>query len=327
MAASEPANPNERDYPSPGTNKTARKSKPKRWYERTSVTLCVAAGLAVVGSGFIHVILGVTSFYGLPFDIALRSSFGYREMIVDVPKLGALPYAVVRFRYPLSVAALQKKGYLPEGPAFEARMTARQQERIARWQREFEESALDRRETCPLDQLRGDAQVAGIDPQDAQACNQRGIAFAKSGDYQSAIAEFGRAIRRHPTFVDAFYNRALVSIEIGSLGQAASDLGAVVEIRPGFAEGRIRRGRLYVAMTEPDKAIAEFTKAVEIDPKCAEAIFHRSLVYFARGDYEKALEDACRVEGLGLVVPSEFLRTLRGQSHWDRVEISTSADN
>lgn len=326
MAASERANPNERDSPSPGTNKSTRRAKSKRWYERTSVTLCVAAGLAVVGSGFLHVILGVTSSYGFPFDIALRSSFGYREMIVDARKLGALPYAVARFKYPLSVGALQKRGYLAEGPAFEAGMTARRQERVARWTREFEESALGRRETCPLDQLRGDAQAAGADPQDAQACNQRGIAFARSGDYQSAIAEFGRAIRRDPTFVDAFYNRALVSIEIGSLGQAASDLGAVVEIRPEFVEGRIRRGRLYVAMNEPDKAIAEFTKAVEIDPRCAEATFHRSLVYFVRGDYEKALEDATKIEVLGQVVPTEFLRALRGESDQDGIEISTSPE-
>jgi tetratricopeptide (TPR) repeat protein len=326
MAASERANPNERDSPSPGTNKTGNKSKPKRWYERTSVTLCVVAGFAVVGSGFLHVILGVTSSYGFPFDIALRSSFGYREMIVDVRRLGELPYAVARFRYPLSVAALQKKGYIPDGPAFEAGMTARQQERVTRWTREFEESALGRRETCPLDQLRGDAQAANTDPQDARVCNQRGIAFAKSGEYQSAIAEFGRAIRRYPTFVDAFYNRALVSMEIGSLGQAASDLGAVVEIRPEFVEGRFRRGRLYVAMNEHDKAISEFTKAVEIDPKCAEAIFHRSLVYFVRGDYEKALQDATKIEGLGQVVPTAFLRTLRGESDQDGIEISTSPE-
>jgi len=117
MAASERANPNERDSPSSGPGDAAHTPNPKRWYERTAVTLCVAAGLAVVGSGFLHVILGVTNSFGLPFDVALRSAFGYREMIVDVRKLGALPYAVARFKYPLSVLALQKKGYLPEGPA------------------------------------------------------------------------------------------------------------------------------------------------------------------------------------------------------------------
>mgnify|MGYP001256826384 CR=1 FL=1 len=59
MAASEHANRNERDSPSSGPGEAAHTPNPKRWYERTSMTLCVAAGLAVVGSGFLHVILGV----------------------------------------------------------------------------------------------------------------------------------------------------------------------------------------------------------------------------------------------------------------------------
>jgi tetratricopeptide (TPR) repeat protein len=298
----------------------------KKWYERTSVTLCVAAALIVIGLGFVHVILGVTSPLGLPFDVAVRESFGYREAIVDVARIASLPYAVARFKYPRSVAALQKRGYLDGGPAFEARMTAWQRERVSLWQRQFE-SALGRQPTCWADSLQGREQASGGDPEDAQSCNQRGIAFARNGEHQAAIAEFTRAIRRNPTFADAFCNRALVSIEIGNLGQAASDLGTVVEIKPGFVEGRIRRGRLYLAMNEQDKAIAEFTRAVEIDPKCAEALFHRSLVYYARGDYDKALADVRDVENLGLSVPAEFLRALRGQSQTGRVRISSPPDD
>ena len=282
------------------------------------MTLCVAAGLAVVGLGFVHVITGVTSPYGLPFDIVFRESFGYREMVVNVRKIESLPYTVAQRKYPLSIAALQKRGYIPDGPAFEARMMARQHESISQWQREFE-STLGRPTACWQDRLQRHRAGLRSDPEDAQACNQRGIAFARQGEYQAAIAEFTRAIRRDPTFADAFYNRALVSIEIGNVGQAASDLGTVVEIRPGFVEGRIRRGRLYVAMNEHDKAIAEFTKAVEIDPQCAEALFHRSLVYYVRGDYEKALEDVRqdrepRSVGPGGIPPSSSWRVGVGQS-------------
>jgi tetratricopeptide (TPR) repeat protein len=298
--------------------KTGRASRPKRWYEKTSVTLCVAAALVVIGLGFVHVILGVTSFYGLPFDIVLRKSFGYREAIVDVQKLGDLPYAVARFKYPLSVAALQKRGYIEGGPAFEARMMARQRECTGRWQSQFE-SSLGRPTVCWQDCLRGQEQASDSDPENPQACNQRGIAFARSGEYQAALAEFTRAIRRDPTYADAFYNRALVSIEIGNVGQAASDLGTVVEIKPGFVEGRIRRGQLCMAMDEQDKAIEEFTKAVEITPQCAEALFHRSMVHYVKGDYEKALEDVHRVEDLGVIVPIRFVRALRGELDMDRV--------
>ena len=46
--------------------------KPKKWHEKTSVTLCIAAGLAVIGLGFIHIIIGVVSRFELPFDVALK---------------------------------------------------------------------------------------------------------------------------------------------------------------------------------------------------------------------------------------------------------------
>jgi tetratricopeptide (TPR) repeat protein len=295
--------------------------RPKRWYERTSVTLCVAAALGVVGLGFIHVILGVTNPYGLPFDVVLRESFGYREMVVDVRKIMSLPYAAAKHKYPLSIEALQRSGYLPDHPGFEARMMAHQQESVGQWQREFE-AALGRPPTCWLDRLQGTGQ-APEDSEDAGACNQRGIASARQGEYQTALAEFSRAIRRNPTFVEAFYNRALVSIEIGNVGQAASDLGAVAEIRPGFVEGHVQRGRLYLAMNEHDKAVAEFTKAAEIDPRCAEALFHRSLAHYTRGDYAKALEDVRAIQSLGMTVPAGFIHALRGGSESSRIRVSS----
>ncbi|MEN6424583.1 MAG: tetratricopeptide repeat protein [Phycisphaerales bacterium] len=288
----------------------------KRWYEKTSVTLCVAAALAAVGLGFIHVIVGVTSSYGLPFDLALRESFGYHEMVIDPERIQALPYSAAKLKYPLSLEVLQRTGYLPDGPGFEARMMARQQENISQWQRQFE-ATLGQPRASWQDQLRGTGQVSA-DPEDAEACNQRGVVCARQGEYQAAIAEFTRAIRRDPTCADAFYNRALVSIEIGSIGQGASDLGTVLSIRPGFVEGHVHRGRLYVAMNEPDKALADFTRAIELDPKCVEALFHRSLVHYIRGDAQTALDDVHRIEGLGMALPAGLLRALRGERD-DRV--------
>ena len=307
-------------------HKKGRGARPrKRWYERTSVTLCVAAALVVIALGFIHVIVGVTSFNGLPLDIVLRESFGYREMVIDPERIQALPYTAARLKYPLSIAALQKRGYFPNGPGFEARMMAEQQENLNRWQREFE-TTLGQPKTCWQDRLRSTGQLSG-DPEAAEACNERGIAFARQGEYQAAIAEFTRAIRRNPTSADAFYNRALVSIEIGNVGQGAADLGTVIEIRPGFVEGHVHRGRLYVAMNEHDKAIQEFTKAIEIDPQCAEAIFHRSLVHYVRGEHGKARNDTDKIQSLGLPVPAGFLRALHGELESDKVRISTSLND
>ncbi len=292
-------------------------TRPKKWHERTSVTLCVAAGLAIIGLGFIHVVTGVTSSYGLPFDILLKDSFGYRETLVDAGRIQALPYAAALHKYPLGVRVLQKRGYLPTGLEFEAEMAAARRQDLQRWQAQFEE-ALGRPEPRWQDQLRQGGQTPPGDAEAPQAGNQRGVALARQGEYQAAIAEFTRAIRRDPTYADAFYNRAMVYLAIGNLGAAASDFGRVVEIRPDFVEGYIRRARLHAAMNEHDQAISDLTKAVEIDSRCVRAYFQRSLVRYTKGQYDKAWDDVGRIQDLGSAVPPGFIEALHAASGGDR---------
>ncbi len=300
-------------------------NKPRRrWYERTSVTLCVAAALVVIGLGFIHVITGVVSPYELPFDIVLKNRFGYRETWVRAEKIQVLPHAVATRTYPRGVQALQRAGYLPSGLEFEARVLAEQRGNMQRWQAEFD-VALGRVEGHWQDQLQAEEQASPPDPQDARACNLRGVAFAKQGDYQAAIAEFTRAIRRDPTCVDAFCNRALVYVAIGNLGPAASDLAKVAEIRPTYVEVYVRQARLHAAINEHDEAIADLTKAVEIDPQCAEAYFQRSLIHYARGAYKEALDDTRRIESLHLPVPAGLLEALRATPGPNPVETLRSS--
>ncbi len=283
------------------------------------MTLCVAAGLVVVGLGFIHVITGITSSYQLPFDIVLKDSFGYRETIVDARRIQALPYAAATHKYPLGVKALQRGGYMPAGLAFEAKMATEQREDIERWQAQFEKT-LGQPEIRWQDQLRQGGQGPPPDAENAQACNHRGVVLARQGEYQTALAEFTRAIRRDPAYADAFYNRALVRLAIGNLGPAASDFGKVVEIRPDFVKGYISRARLHAAMNEHDEAISHLTKAVEIDPRCTRAYFQRSLAYYKKGDYGQAWDDVRVIRDLGTQVPSGFIEVLRAASGGNRLE-------
>lgn len=283
------------------------------------MTLCVAAALVALGFGFIHVITGVTSPYELPFDIVPKNRFGYRETWVRAQRIQILPYAVATRKYPRGVEALQRAGYLPSGPEFEARVMAEQRENTQQWQAEFD-VALGRSERRWQDQLQAQEQTPPPDPEDARAYNLRGVAFARLGEHQAAIAEFTRALRRDPTCVDAFCNRALVYAAIGNLGPAASDLAKVVEIRPTYVEAYVRQARLHAAINEHDEAVADLTKALEIDPQCAEAYFQRCLVHYARGAYEEALDDARKVESLHLPVPSGLLEALRAASGPHQVE-------
>jgi len=205
--------------------------KPKKWHERTSVTLCVAAGLIIVGFGFIHVITGVLSPYDLPFDIVLKESFGYRETFINARKIIALPYTAAKIKYPLSYKALQSRNYIESGSVFETKMTRHFRENMKTWQAEFER-ALNKPERQWQDKLLGQTPGIEVDPEDPNAYNNRGIVSAREGLYEGAIAQFTRAFQRNPVFAEAYYNRGLVDLAIGQLGQAISDFTKAVEIKP-----------------------------------------------------------------------------------------------
>jgi tetratricopeptide (TPR) repeat protein len=287
--------------------------KPTKLYERTSVTLCVAAGLIIVGFGFIHIITGVVSPYNLPFDIVLKESFGYRETFINAEKIIALPYSAAKVKYPISCKALQSRNYIESGSIFETRMTRRLQESMKTWQTEFEKT-LNKPERQWQDKLLEHTPGVEIDTEDPNTYNNQGIALAKEGRYEAAIAQFTRAFQRNPVFAEAYYNRGLVDLAIGQLGQAISDFSKAVEINPRFVEGYISRAPIYVAMGQYEKAISDFTKIIENNPDAVDVYFRRSLAYYANGEYDRAWEDVRKIWSYDLCVPQEFLTLLRAAS-------------
>lgn len=290
-----------------------RTEKPKRWHERTSVTLAVAAVLALVGMGFIHVITGVEPRHALPFDVARRVSFGYRETFVNASRIKALPYPVAKARYPLGCQVLQSKGYMAGGRDFEARAIVTSWDNLRRWQDQFEKT-LGLSDRPWQDRLR-DASEPGVGTAgDAFSHNRRGIVLARSSQYAEAIAAFTRAVQKAPAQTDAYYNRALVYVAIGNLGQAAADFGAVIDINPGQVEGYLLRGDLLMAMNQYDEAAADFSRAIEIDPACVQAFAKRSLAHYGLGRYEMAWADVNHLNDLGIAIPSAFLSSLEKAS-------------
>lgn len=292
----------------------AKTNKPKKWHEKTSVTLCIAAGLALVGLGFIHIITGVVSpFFELPVDFALKESFGYRETFVNAEKIKAIPYPAAKIRYPRSCFALQQRGYMESGRVFEAREANRLKHDMKRWQAEFE-SSLGKPKQRWQDRLLGRIDVDGIDPEDARVYNNRGVASAVEGQYETAIANFTRASQRNPAYAEAYFNRAFVYVAIGQLGRAISDFGKTVEIMPKFVPGYVERGLIHTTLDQHDQAIEDFTKAIEIDPARFEIHLRRSLAFCTVGEYDRAWKDVRKIRSLELKIPTGYLVYLRAAS-------------
>ena len=46
-----------------------------------------------------------------------------------------------------------------------------------------------------------------LNPNDAEAYNNRGVAYSNKGDYDRAIADYTKAIELNPDYVEAYSNR------------------------------------------------------------------------------------------------------------------------
>jgi tetratricopeptide (TPR) repeat protein len=287
--------------------------KPKKWHEKTSVTLCIAAFLILIGLGFIHIITGVVSPYRLPFDITLKKSFGYRETLINARKITSLPFVVAKTKYPIGCDVLQRLEYIQSGNVFETAMAEQLREAMNIWQTEFEET-LNISPQSWQDQLKGQQESFDEDLSNAQTYNHRGINAALEGRYETAIAEFTRAFRKNPTYADACFNRGLVYVAIGQLGPAITDFSQTIEINPGFTEAYTHRGQLYIKMEQYDQAISDFTKILEMDQKVIEVHFKRALACFAKGRYDQAWDDVNKIRKMGLEIPRGFLINLRKAS-------------
>jgi tetratricopeptide (TPR) repeat protein len=75
-----------------------------------------------------------------------------------------------------------------------------------------------------------------LDPQDAQAFNNRGAVYAELGDHPQAIADFSTAITLQPAFASAHLNRGHSYHEIGDSANARANYQEAIRLNTSAAE-------------------------------------------------------------------------------------------
>lgn len=134
-------------------------------------------------------------------------------------------------------------------------------------------------------------QVIALNPEDAEAFNNRGAAYRNLGEYEQAIADLNHAITLNPEYTDAFLNRGNAYAGSGNYEQAIADLDRAININPNFAIAFNNRGAYYNEIREYEQAIADLDQAIKLNPKMAEAFANRGNSYYSQGEFEQALVD------------------------------------
>ena len=101
-------------------------------------------------------------------------------------------------------------------------------------------------------------------PTNAQAYNNRAIAYSLKGYLDRAMADFDQAITHDPTHAELYYNRGRFYFKKGDVDSAISDFDQAIKIDPKFVDAYTRRGLRYSDKGDFDHAIADFSQAIAI---------------------------------------------------------------
>jgi lipoprotein NlpI len=135
-------------------------------------------------------------------------------------------------------------------------------------------------------------------PDRADAYNHRGIAYARKGQGELAIADFSQALRISPNHAAAYYNRGLAHQDKGQDDLAIADYSQALRIEPNYAFAYNNRGNVYRAKGQNDLAISDFNQALRIHPQDALAYNNRGLAYHGKGKYDLAIADYDQALGI-----------------------------
>ncbi|HKO98801.1 MAG TPA: tetratricopeptide repeat protein [Pyrinomonadaceae bacterium] len=131
--------------------------------------------------------------------------------------------------------------------------------------------------------------VIELDPKDADAYNNRGVAYSSQRNFEPAIADFTRSIELKPTD-GAYANRAGVYFAQRKIAEAVADFSEALKLKPS-AENHADRGLGYAQLGKEDLALADYDKAIQLNPKFGRSYVLRGLLALNKGQAEAAQKD------------------------------------
>ncbi len=120
-----------------------------------------------------------------------------------------------------------------------------------------------------------------------------------SGSTQTAQSDLRRAMnpKQPPEPVDSngFHDRGNLRSRNGSYESAIADYSKAIDMGQDFAEAHYNRGASYYEIGNYEEALADLNRAIDLDPKTARYYSQRSLVYLFtdRTDLAEADEEMC----------------------------------
>ena len=148
-----------------------------------------------------------------------------------------------------------------------------------------------------------------------------GVKLQQDDRWEDAIPKYDRAIKLDPEFAEAYQNRGVSYFNLGLYERARQDfdegtrlkpsvgswvrvfvyqdLYEAVDTQPQDAEGYFDRGRSHLLLGETQSGIDDLEDAIRLDPSYSRAYFIRALAYTLLADDQAAQRDIDEALKLG----------------------------
>lgn len=138
-----------------------------------------------------------------------------------------------------------------------------------------------------------------LNPNLAQAYNNRGNSYDKKAQYDKAIEDFNKAIALNPNDASTYLNRGKTSAGKAQYDKAIEDFGKAIALDQNLADAYYSRGLAYRKIDQYEKAIRDYDKAIALKPNDAYAYVNRGAAYLKVGSIDKAISDFRKACDLG----------------------------
>ena len=130
-----------------------------------------------------------------------------------------------------------------------------------------------------------------LQPNDAIAYNNRGIAYGIKDEINLAIKDFNAAIQLKRDYAIAYNNRGAVYRSKGDYDRAIEDCNKAIDLERDYAEPYSNRGAAYRNKGDYDRAIEDHNTAIQLKPDFVEAYYNRGIVYYEKHEFDRAIAD------------------------------------
>ena len=104
----------------------------------------------------------------------------------------------------------------------------------------------------------------------------------------TGLVSLNRAITLNPNSADAYNNRGVALQGRKRLDEALANYDRAITLRPGHALAHNNRGTVLELMKRYDEVLADFDKAIALNPNYAEAYYNRGNLLTSKGEMEEA---------------------------------------